>query len=104
MNYLTYLHQHHFIFQELHETRILFNIFTRNEKLSQYLDNWTVFIQDIRILTLRKQGIFAYEYCNDLDNLDFIKREVTARGLEYTVEVKNKDNFGIDSIPILKQA
>ena len=54
--------------------------------------------------SLRKQGIYAYEYCDDPGDIDFIKHEITARGLEYTVEVKNKDSFGIDSIPILKQA
>ena len=54
--------------------------------------------------SLRKQGIVVYEYCDDPGEIDFTKHEITERGLEYSIEVKNEDSFGLDSIPILRQA
>ena len=58
---------------------------------------------DIR-RSLRKQGILAYEYCDDPGDMDFVKQGITDKGLEYTIEVKNKDTFGNNLISILKQA
>lgn len=60
-------------------------------------------VKDIRG-SLRKQGIIAYEYCDDPSVIDINKYDITERSLKYTLEVKNKDSFGMDMIPILQQA
>lgn len=54
--------------------------------------------------SLRKQGIIAYHYCDNPDKTTFNKLGMTDTGLQYNIEMENKNTYIQDMEPILRQA